>query len=269
MRLFLAALVVFFGGFSAVGADTGAHPWGIGLQEGVTPVKDMIGSFHHELMWIMTAIVVLVLLLLAYVALRFNRKANPQPSKNTHNTLIEIIWTAIPALILIVIAVPSFRLLYYSDKDPAAEMTVKAIGRQWYWSYEYPDHGGIAFDSTMIPDDQIDASKGQKRLLEVDNRLVIPVNTSIRFLVTASDVIHSFAVPAFGIKKDAIPGRMNETWAKIEKEGVYYGQCSELCGSGHAFMPIAVEVVSKEQFAAWIKQKGGSMPQKTAAVSKE
>src|SRR5690606_12848505 len=179
-------------------------------------------------------------------------KRNPEPSRTTHNTLVEVLWTVVPVVILVGIAIPSFKLLYYLDRVEEADMTIKVIGRQWYWTYEYPDHGNFAFDSNMIPEDQI--QPGQLRLLEVDNRIVLPVDTNVRILVTASDVLHSFAVPAFGIKKDAVPGRINETWVRVDREGVYYGQCSELCGVNHAYMPIAVEVVSKERFAEWVEK---------------
>jgi len=235
-------------------------PWALGLQPGVTPVKEKIGAFHDELLIIIFGISGLVLVLMVYIVIRFNKKRNPVASKTTHNVPLEIIWTALPVVLLIIILVPSLRLLYFSDKDPAAEMTVKVVGHQWYWSYEFPDHGGFSYDSYMIPDKEIDVSKGQVRLLDVDNTLVIPVDTSVRFIVTAADVIHSFFIPAFGLQKAAIPGRLNETWAKVEREGRYYGQCNKICGNGHAFMPVAVDVVSKEKFAAWIKEKGGTMP---------
>jgi cytochrome c oxidase subunit 2 len=230
------------------------RPWEIWHQAPASSIMETINGFHIELMVICVVIVVLVLGLLAYCILRFNEKANPEPSRTTHNTLIEVIWTAVPVMILVGIAIPSFKLLYQADVIPQAELTVKAIGHQWYWSYEYPDNGEFTFDALMIPDAEIDPAKGQLRLLETDNRLVIPVNTKIRLLITATDVIHSFAVPAFGVKLDAVPGRTNETWTEVTQEGVYYGQCSELCGVGHAFMPIAVEVVSKERFAAWVEE---------------
>ena len=237
---------------AAYGDGANAAGWEMGLTPGATPVKTQLDSFHTLLMVVITGVVILVTALLAYVMRRYNAKANPTPSRNTHNTLLEVAWTAIPVIILIVVAVPSFRLLYFLEVTPEAEMTIKGIGRQWYWDYEYPDHGGFAFSAYMIPDNEI--KPGQKRLLETDNRVVLPVNTTVRVLLTAGDVIHSWAVPAFGVKKDAVPGRVNETWVRVEKEGVYYGQCSEICGTNHGFMPITVEVVSKEKSAEWAKR---------------
>jgi cytochrome c oxidase subunit 2 len=183
--------------------------------------------------------------------LRFNAKANPTPSKTSHNTLIEVLWTVLPIVILVVIAVPSFRLLYFQRVIPEVEMTVKAVGYQWYWGYEYPDHGDFAFDSLMLDDDE---RGDQPRLLATDTAMVVPVDTTIRVVVTGADVLHSFAMPAFGLKIDAIPGRLNETWFKANKTGTFYGQCSELCGIRHAFMPIRIEVVEKEAFASWVEK---------------
>ncbi|MCE9648183.1 MAG: cytochrome c oxidase subunit II [Parvibaculum sp.] len=182
---------------------------------------------------------------------RFNRKAHPTPSKTSHNTLIEVLWTVLPVLILVVIAIPSFRLLYKELVIPPAELTIKATGNQWYWGYEYPDNGDISFDANMVPEDEL---AGRPRLLAADEPVVVPVDTTVRVIVTGADVIHSWAVPAFGVKVDAVPGRLNETWFKATKVGTYYGQCSELCGQGHAFMPIEVHVVSKEEFAAWVEK---------------
>jgi cytochrome c oxidase subunit 2 len=187
--------------------------------------------------------------LLAYVIFKFNAKANPIPATFSHNVLIEIIWTVIPVMIIVIIAIPSFRILRMAEKIPQADMIIKVVGYQWYWHYIYPDNN-IEFDSYLITDKNL--KSGQKRLLEVDNRIVIPENVTVKFLITAGDVIHSFAVPSLGIKMDAVPGRTNETWTKISKKGVYYGQCSELCGVNHGFMPIAIEVVSKEDFDKWI-----------------
>jgi len=222
----------------------------LGFQEAATPVMERIDDFHDLMLVIITVIVVFVTGLLVYVVVRFNEKANPVPSKTTHHTVLEVAWTVVPILILVVIAIPSFRLLYYMDKAKTPEMTLQVVGNQWYWSYVYPDHGKIAFDSLIIPDDQL--KPGQLRLLEVDNRVVVPVDTDIRVLLTANAVIHAWAVPAFGVKIDTVPGRMNETWMRITKPGVYYGQCSELCGVNHGFMPIAVEAVSKADFAKWV-----------------
>jgi cytochrome c oxidase subunit 2 len=234
-------------------------PWGLGLLPGASPVKTQIDSFHNLLLVVITVITVFVLLLLLYVMVRFNAKANPTPSQTTHNTLLEVIWTAIPVIILVVIAIPSFKILYLEERSPEAGLTIKVIGHQWYWSVEYPDSQNLTFDTRMIP--ASDLKPGDLRLLEVDNRMVVPVDTNIRFLVTATDVIHSFAMPVLGVKKDAVPGRMNETWAKIERPGIYYGQCSELCGTDHGFMPMAIEAVSKERFQEWLgeaKQKFAS-----------
>ena len=193
-----------------------------------------------------------MLVLLVIVMVRFNARANPVPSRTTHNTLIEIAWTIIPIVILVVIAVPSFKLLFFQLNIPAADLTVKATGKQWYWSYNYPDNGKFEFDSLMLKEGE--RKEGQPRLLAVDNEMVVPVNKTVRVITTGADVIHSFAVPSFGIKIDAIPGRINETWFKATREGIYYGQCSELCGKDHAFMPIAVRVVSEQAFAAWVEE---------------
>jgi cytochrome c oxidase subunit 2 len=225
--------------------------WQLGLQQAATPVMDNIIWFHNFLLYIICTIVAFVLVLLVVVMVRFNARSNPVPSRTTHNTLIEVVWTVVPVLILVAIAVPSFRLLFFQLNIPEADLTVKVTGKQWYWSYSYPDNGKFEFDSLMLQDK--DRKAGQPRLLAVDNEMVVPVNKVIRVQTTASDVIHSFAVPSFGIKIDAIPGRLNETWFKAEREGVYYGQCSELCGKNHAFMPIAVRVVSEREFTAWVE----------------
>ena len=226
--------------------------WGIGLQEAASPVMERVTSFNDLVFIIAVVITFFVLALLLYVVFRFNAKRNPVPSKTSHNTLIEVVWTVLPIIILVVIAIPSFRLLYFTDRTEEAEMTIKAIGHQWYWSYEYPDFDDLSLDAFMIQE-RDELEEGQPWLLETDIRVMLPVDTTIRVLVTADDVIHSWAVPAFGIKVDAVPGRLNETWVRVDREGVYYGQCSELCGVDHAFMPIAVEVVSKEAFAAWME----------------
>lgn len=230
------------------------RPWEARFQDAATPVMEHLTQFHHLLLIVIISISVFVTLLLVYTCLRFRAKANPVPSKTSHNTLVEVIWTAVPILILVLIAIPSLRNLYYADEVPQkADMTLKVTGYQWYWGYEYPDNGDISFESRLVPDDQI--KSGQVRLLEVDNRVVLPVDTTIRIQVTGADVIHSFAMPSFGVKKDAVPGRLNETWVRIEKPGVYRGQCSELCGVGHGFMPIVIEAVSKAKFKAWVAAK--------------
>lgn len=227
-------------------------PGGMYFQPAATPVMERIVDFHDFLLWVITGIVVFVLLLLIYVLARFNAKANPKPAKFAHNTMIEVVWTVIPIVILIVIAVPSIKLLYYGDRIENPEMTLKVTGYQWYWGYTYPDYDNLEFMSYMIPDDEIDVKKGQKRLLSVEDPVVVPIDTNIQLLVTASDVLHAFAVPAFGVKLDAVPGRLNETWFRVTKPGTYYGQCSELCGKDHAYMPIEVRAVTKRNFEAWI-----------------
>jgi cytochrome c oxidase subunit II len=250
VALIVTYVTVFTGG-AALAASGQPEPWQLGLQQGATPVMDNIIWFHDFLLWVITAITLFVLALLVYIAVKFNAKSNPVPSRTTHNTLIEVIWTVVPVLILVAIAVPSFRLLFYQLNTPQADVTVKATGKQWFWSYSYPD-SKFEFDSLMVQTK--DLKPGQPRLLAVDNEIVVPVNKIVRILTTGADVIHSFAVPAFGIKIDAIPGRINETWFKAEREGIYYGQCSELCGKDHAFMPIAVRVVSDTEYTAWLDQ---------------
>jgi cytochrome c oxidase subunit 2 len=227
-------------------------PWQLNMQPAASPSAQHIHDFHDLLLYIIFAIAIFVLLLLVWVVIRYNAKANPTPSQFTHNVMIEVIWTVIPVIILIVIAIPSFKVLYYNDHIENPEMTLKVTGRQWYWDYEYPDHDGIAFSSYMVADADIDTEKGQRRLLSTDNVVVLPVDTNIQILMEGGDVLHSWAVPAFGVKIDAVPGRTNETWVRIEKEGVYYGQCSELCGKDHAYMPIEIHAVSKEEFENWL-----------------
>ena len=235
----------------ALAATGQPEPWQLGLQQGVTPVMDNIIWFHNFLMYLVVAITLFVLALLVIVAVKFNARSNPVPSRTTHNTTIEVIWTVVPVLILVTIAVPSFRLLFFQQNTPKADVTVKATGKQWFWSYSYPD-SKFEFDSLMVQTK--DLKPGQPRLLAVDNEMVVPVNKVVRVLTTGADVIHSFAIPSFGIKIDAIPGRINETWFKAEREGMYYGQCSELCGKDHAFMPIAIHVVSDRDYTAWLEQ---------------
>jgi cytochrome c oxidase subunit II len=251
-------------------------PWQLGLQDSVTPVMDDIVWFHNLLLWIITAIAGFVLLLLLIIIVRFNARSNPTPSRTTHNTLLEVLWTVIPVCILVVIAIPSFRLLFFQLNTPPADLTVKATGKTgWFWHYTYPDNGPLEFDSYMLKEAERTKKKpDEPRLLAVDEELVVPVNKTVRVLVTADPegVIHAFAVPSFGIKIDAIPGRLNETWFKAEREGIYYGQCSELCGKDHAFMPIAVRVVSDRAFAAWLaeakkKFAQGDAPSRTAVAA--
>jgi cytochrome c oxidase subunit 2 len=243
-------------GASLAGAGTALagvgqpSPWALGLQEAASPVMADIATFHNILLVIISAITAFVLILLITVMVRFNARANPTPSRTTHNAMIEVLWTIAPVIILVAIAVPSFRLLFVQLDNPKPDLTVKATGKQWYWSYNYPDNGNFEFDSLIVEDK--DLKPGQPRLLTVDNEMVVPVNKVVHVLVTGADVIHSFAVPSFGIKIDAIPGRLNDTWFKATSEGLFHGQCSELCGKDHAFMPITVRVVNDTEFAAWV-----------------
>lgn len=248
----------------------------MGVQDQVTPIGQEAAAFHNTWLLALCALMSLLVLVLLVVALwKFRRGANPTPSRNSHNTLIEVIWTLVPVLVLVAIAIPSIRLLRHQYSPPPADLTVKVTGHQWYWSYELPDHG-VSFDSYMLkeandptrqPNQRARTNADGPPLLAVDNRLVIPAGKVVKFIVTADDVIHSFAVPAFWIKQDANPGQLHETWVKVDRPGVYFGQCSELCGARHAFMPISVEVVPPAQFAAWVASKGGKMPTpKPAAV---
>lgn len=266
----LAALA-FFGDF-AMAAPTpteGGHavPEQIGLMPAATEHMQEIHDFHNLLLVIITVISAFVLGLLLWVMVRYNARVNPKPAMWSHNTLIEVIWTIVPVIILGFIAVPSIRLLYKGEVVPAnVDLTVKAIGHQWYWSYEYPDHGNFTFDANILSD--ADAAKaGEPRLLGVDNRIVVPVGKTVRMIITATDVIHAWTIPAFGVKIDAVPGKLNETWFRAEREGTFYGQCSELCGSKHAFMPIAVDVVSQERFDAWLAEAKTKFAQSDSAPS--
>ena len=254
-RLTLVAITlvaILMGGEAALAGLGQPSPWQVGLQQSASPVMDNIIWFHDFLLYIITGIAGFVLVLLVVVMVRFNARTNPIPSRTTHHTLIEIAWTLIPIVILMFIAVPSFKLLFFQLNVPPADLTVKATGKQWYWSYSYPDNGQFEFDSLMLKEGE--RKEGQPRLLAVDNEMVVPVNKTVRVITTGSDVIHSFAVPSFGIKIDAVPGRINETWFTATREGVYYGQCSELCGKDHAFMPIAVRAVSEQAFSAWVEE---------------
>jgi len=260
LGLAVAGMALAAGGAAFAGQPA---PWEMTLQESASPVMDNIVWFHNFLFWLITIITLFVLALLVVVVVKFNAKANPIPSKTTHNTLIEVAWTLIPVLILVGIAVPSFRLLFQQLDIPKADLTIKATGKQWYWSYAYPDNGKFEFDSLMAADKK-------PRLLGVDNEMVVPVNKVVRIQTTGADVIHAFAVPAFGIKIDSVPGRLNETWFKATKMGMFYGQCSELCGKDHAFMPIAVRVVSDQEFAAWVetaKKKFATNPANSFAAA--
>jgi len=249
-RVVIAVLALAWSGAAVAGVP---EAWQLGMQEAASPIKAAVTDLHDLLLVIIIGVCVVVLALLLYVMWRFRAGANPKPSRTTHNTMLEIVWTAVPVLILVVIAFPSFKLIYYEDRTPEADVTVKAIGRQWYWSYAYPDHGNFSFDAFMLSREEAEEA-GEPALLATSEDVVVPAGATVRMLITASDVLHSWAVPAFGVKRDAIPGRLNETWFRVEEPGMYYGQCSELCGVGHGFMPIAVRVVPQAEFDAWIEQ---------------
>jgi len=268
--LALAALTLAVLGAGASAATMGQpSPWEMNFQPAASPIMETVESFHWFLLAIISVIMAFVMVLLAICILRFNARANPQPSRTTHNTPLEIIWTVVPVFVLVAIAIPSFRLLYDQLHLPPPDITVKATGTAaWTWTYAYPDHGSFNFDSIMLQDNE--RKPGQPRLLAVDNEMVVPVNKIVRMQVTGDGIIHSFTVPAFGIKIDAIPGRLNETWFKATVEGMFYGQCSELCGRNHAFMPIAVRVVSEQAFNAWVeeaKKKYAASPDRPAVVA--
>ncbi|MDX2028143.1 MAG: cytochrome c oxidase subunit II [Alphaproteobacteria bacterium] len=267
----LAGAVAFLFSLPAM-AEGFPHPWGLGMQPAGSTMQARIGTFHDILLYIITLIVVFILLLLLYVVIRYNWRINPKPSRTTHNVKLEIVWTLVPCLVLVGIALVSFPLLYYTERAPSVDLTLKVTAHQWYWSYEYPDHGDLGFDSrpTWNASDVTDAQAAElikesqpgwlipgtpKRLLEVDNRVVLPTGKNIRVQIAASDVEHSWFVPSLGVNRMGVPGRLSELWMKIDKEGVYYGQCSMICGTGHAFMPIVIEAVAPEKFAAWIQKK--------------
>ena len=253
------ATATLLGGLAQAKDDVVMAPtsWGTGFQTAQSPVMERINELHNVLLYIIIIIAAFVLALMAWIVIRYNKKRNPTPQKWSHNTILEMVWTAIPVIILLAIAIPSIRLLYFEDRASNPEMTVKAIGHQWYWSYEYPDHEGIAFDAILKEDGEL--AEGEPRLLATDNAVVLPAGVDIRIITTADDVIHAFALPSLGVKIDAVPGRINETWVHINSPGIYYGQCSELCGTNHGFMPIMVKAVSKEEFAAWVAEKKAAM----------
>ena len=226
-----------------------ATDWQLSFQNPATDLMGSVVGLHNIILIVMTLVTLFVLFLLFYVSFRFSAKRNPIPSTTTHNTVVEVLWTAIPIVILVVLAIPSFKLLYQQEKSENYDMTVKVIGHQWYWEYEYPDHGDFYFESYMIQDE--DLQEGDLRLLTVDNPLVIPANKNIQILITAGDVLHSWAVPSMGLKTDAVPGRLNETWVNVKEPGIYRGQCSEICGTGHGFMPVVVKVLPENEFIAW------------------
>ena len=251
MNMFLKIITIASLPFSAFANEGISENWQLSFQEPATDLMSDIISFHsYILMPIITGISLLVLGLLLYIMFRFNSKRNVVASTTTHNTVIEILWTVIPVILLIIIAIPSFRLLYVSETIPKADLTIKAIGNQWYWTYEYPDYEDIVFDANMLLENEL--SDPKLRLLETDTQIVVPVNKVVKLQITSADVLHAWTIPAFGVKMDAVPGRLNETWFKANKEGIYYGQCSELCGPKHAFMPINVKVVSENEFNDWL-----------------
>jgi cytochrome c oxidase subunit 2 len=248
---FVAALAAGGIAFAGLGQPS---PWQMTFQQSATPSMDDIIWFHDFVLYIIAAITAFVLILLVIVMVKFNARANPTPSRTTHNTLLEVAWTVIPVVILVVIAIPSFRILFVQLNVPPSDLTIKATGNQWNWTYTYPDDK-IEFTSIILTDEErAKVNPAPPRLLGVDNPIVVPLNKVVRVQVIGSDVIHAFAVPSFGVKIDAIPGRLNETWFKATREGVFYGQCSELCGKDHAFMPIEVRVVSEQAYAAWLAE---------------
>ena len=261
MKRSVVRTILSFAALAALWAFSGAaladrpEPWQIGLQQPVTPVADKVIELHNWLLVIIFAVVIFVLALLGYVCWRFRASANPTPSQTSHNTIIEILWTVLPVLILLFIAVPSFRLLYFQEAVPKSELTLKVTGLQWYWHYAYPDNGGFGFDSTLV--DEKDLKDPSLRLLDVDNEVVLPVDTNIRIQIAGGDVLHSWFVPALAVQKYAVAGRLNEVWVNIEREGTYFGECNQICGVNHAFMPIKVHAVSKAAFAQWVSQAKG------------
>ena len=228
------------------------HPWQLGFQDAANPITQRIHAFHDELLVIICLIAGFVFALLIYVMVRFNARAHPVPTRTSHNTVIEILWTVVPVLILVIIAIPSFKLMYYMDRVPDSKMTIKVTGHQWYWEYTYPDQGNFGFNSNIIADK--DLKQGQPRLLEVDNPLVLPADTTVRVQVAGSDVIHSWFVPSFGVQEYAVIGRNNESWFNVEKPGTYYGECNQICGVNHAFMPVEVKVLPKADFDKWVAE---------------
>ena len=249
MKSILSVFLIFIS-FELYGKQ--ATDWQLSFQNPATDLMGSVVGLHNIILIVMTLVTLFVLFLLFYVSFRFSAKRNPIPSTRTHNTVVEVLWTAIPIVILVVLAIPSFKLLYQQEKSENYDMTVKVIGHQWYWEYEYPDHGDFYFESYMIQDE--DLKEGDLRLLTVDNPLVIPANKNVQILITAGDVLHSWAVPSMGLKTDAVPGRLNETWVNVKEPGIYRGQCSEICGSGHGFMPVVVKVLPEREFMAWANE---------------
>jgi cytochrome c oxidase subunit 2 len=237
---------------SAQGVVGAPQPWEMGMQRSFSPVKDRVIDLHNLVLAIITVITLFVAALLMWVVYRYNAQRNPTPSRTSHNTVLEISWTVIPVLILVVMAIPSFRLIYYQDRTPDPDMTIKVTGHQWYWEYSYPDQGNLDIESRYVGDD--DLKPGQLRLLDVDNQLVIPVNKKIRILTTSTDVIHSFFIPSFGVQRYAIPGRTIETWLEANEIGTFYGECNQICGQNHSQMPISVRALSEADFKTWVDQ---------------
>lgn len=263
---FAAGLLLSGSAFALPDGIGHAEPGQISLQAPESPVARELNFFHNGILLpLITIICVFVLVLLVLVVVKFNERANPVPSRTTHHALLEVAWTVVPVLILVAIAVPSFRLLNHQLILPDGDVTVKVTGKQWYWSYEYPQAQGVSFDSIMKPENEL--KPGDLRLLAVDNEAVVPVNKVIRLQVTAADVIHSFVIQSFAVRIDAVPGRLNESWFKAEREGVYYGQCSKLCGKDHAYMPIAFRVVSQDKYDAWLAQKKSAAPASKTRVA--
>ena len=249
MKYILSVFLIFIS-FELFGKQ--ATDWQLSFQNPATDLMGSVVGLHNIILIVMTLVTLFVLFLLFYVSFRFSAKRNPIPSTTTHNTVVEVLWTAIPIVILVALAIPSFKLLYQQEKSENYDMTVKVIGHQWYWEYEYPDHGDFYFESYMVQEQ--DLEEGDLRLLTVDNPLVIPANKNIQILITAGDVLHSWAVPSMGLKTDAVPGRLNETWVNVKEPGIYRGQCSEICGSGHGFMPVVVKVLPEREFMAWANE---------------
>lgn len=255
-----ACALVLSAGLDGAVAQT-PRDWQLGMQAAASPVQARIESLHDLIMVIITAITIFVAGLLLYVAWRYNSERNPTPSRVSHNSILEVAWTVVPVLILVVIAIPSFRLVYYEDRTRDADLTIKVTGHQWYWEYNYPDQGSLDFNSYVVPEDQL--KPGQMRLLSVDNQLVVPAGKKVRILTTSGDVIHSFFIPSLGVQRYAIPGRTIETWVEVDKPGDYYGECNQICGTNHSAMPISVHAVTPEEFTAWVadaKKKYAAAP---------
>jgi cytochrome c oxidase subunit II len=226
------------------------HPWQLGFQAAASPVMERLNNLHNLVLVIVTVVAIFVAVLLLYVMVRFSRRANPVASRTSHHTLLEVVWTVVPVLILVVIAIPSFRLVYFEDRTHEADLTIKVVGHQWYWEYDYGDAAKVTFSSRMVADEDI--KPGQHRLLEVDNQMVVPAGKNVRILTTSADVIHSFFIPSLGVQRYAIPGRTIETWFKVNEPGVYYGECNQICGANHSFMPISIKAVTEKEYQAWL-----------------